>query len=71
LGTRLPGPNSIYLAQELKFAAPVKIGDTVTALVTVTEKRDDKRIITLKTTVSNQRGEVVVDGRAVIKKVGL
>lgn len=71
LGTRLPGPNSIYLAQDLKFTAPVKIGDTVTALVTVTEKRDDKRIITLKTTVSNQRGEVVVDGRAVIKKVGL
>jgi 3-hydroxybutyryl-CoA dehydratase len=71
LGTRLPGPNSIYLAQDLKFTAPVKIGDTVTALVTVTEKRDDKRIITLKTTVSNQRGEVVVDGRAVVKKVGL
>lgn len=71
LGTRLPGPNSIYLAQDLKFAAPVKIGDTVTALVTVTEKRDDKRIMMLKTTVSNQRGEVVVDGRAVIKKVGL
>jgi 3-hydroxybutyryl-CoA dehydratase len=71
LGTRLPGPNSIYLAQDLKFTAPVKIGDTVTAVVTVTEKRDDKRIITLKTTVSNQRGEVVVDGRAVVKKVGL
>ncbi len=71
LGTQLPGPNSIYLGQELKFTAPVKIGDTVTAVVTVTGKRDDKRIITLKTTVSNQRGEVVVDGSAVVKKVGL
>ncbi len=71
LGTQLPGPNSIYLGQNLKFTAPVKIGDTVTAVVTVTEKRDDKRIITLQTTVSNQHGEVVVDGNAVVKKVGL
>jgi 3-hydroxybutyryl-CoA dehydratase len=71
LGTQLPGPNSIYLGQELRFMAPVKIGDTVTAVVTVTEKRDDKRIIKLQTTVSNQRGEVVIDGTAVVKKAGL
>jgi 3-hydroxybutyryl-CoA dehydratase len=71
IGTKLPGPNSIYLGQDLKFTAPVKIGDTVTAVATVTEKRDDKRIIKLKTTVSNQRGEVVIDGSAVVKKVGM
>lgn len=71
LGTQLPGPNSIYLGQDLKFRAPVKIGDTVEVVVVVTEKRDDKRIIKLSTTVSNQRGEVVVDGTAVAKKAGL
>jgi 3-hydroxybutyryl-CoA dehydratase len=71
LGTQLPGPNSIYLEQDLKFRAPVKIGDTVTAAVTVTEKRDDRKIITLKTTVTNQRGKVVMDGSAVMKKVEL
>jgi 3-hydroxybutyryl-CoA dehydratase len=70
LGTELPGPDSIYLGQELKFTAPVKIGDTVTVTVTVTEKRDDKRIIKLQTTATNQRGEMVVDGNAVIKKAG-
>jgi 3-hydroxybutyryl-CoA dehydratase len=70
LGTQLPGPNSIYLGQDLKFTAPVKIGDTVTVTVTVTEKRDDKRIIKLRTTAANQRGEMVVDGSAVIKKAG-
>ena len=70
LGSKLPGPNSVYLGQDLRFTAPVKIGDTVTVTVTVTEKRDDKRIIKLHTTVSNQRGEVVIDGDAVIKKLG-
>ena len=71
LGTQLPGPNSVYLGQDLKFTAPVKIGDTVTAVATVTEKRDDKRIIKLRTVVSNQRGETVIDGSAVVKKMGL
>jgi len=70
LGTQLPGPNSIYLGQELRFTAPVKLGDTVTATVAVTEKRDDKQIIKLRTTVSNQRGEMVIDGTAVVKKAG-
>ena len=71
LGYHLPGPNTIYLGQDLKFTAPVKIGDTVTAEAVVMEKRDDKRIIKFKTTVTNQRGEIVVDGSAVVKKVGL
>ncbi|KLU61906.1 (R)-specific enoyl-CoA hydratase [Peptococcaceae bacterium CEB3] len=70
LGTQLPGPNSIYLGQELKFTAPVAVGDTVTATATVVEKRDDKRILKLKTTVTNQKGAVVVEGNAVVKKVG-
>jgi 3-hydroxybutyryl-CoA dehydratase len=70
LGTQLPGPSSIYLGQDLKFMAPVKIGDTLTVTATVTEKRDDKRIVKLRTTATNQRGEMVVDGNAVIKMAG-
>jgi 3-hydroxybutyryl-CoA dehydratase len=61
--------NSIYPAQDLKFAAPVKIGDTIT--VVVTGKRDDKRIIKLRTTTSNQHGEMVTDSSAVVRKAGL
>jgi 3-hydroxybutyryl-CoA dehydratase len=71
LGSQLPGPNSIYLGQDLSFVAPVKIGDTVKVVVTVTDKRDDKRIIKLRTTAYNQRGEMVINGIAVVKKMGL
>ena len=71
LGTQLPGPNSIYLGQDLNFVAPVKIGDTIKVVVTVTDKRDEKRIIKLRTTAYNQRSEMVIDGNAVVKKVGL
>ena len=68
LGTSLPGANTIYLAQELSFKAPVRIGDTVTAAVEVLEKIEDKRRIVLRTTVTNQDGVIVVDGKATMLK---
>ncbi|PKO55570.1 MAG: (R)-hydratase, partial [Betaproteobacteria bacterium HGW-Betaproteobacteria-19] len=42
-GTRLPGPGCIYLSQTLKFKAPVKVGDTVVARVTLTALKPEKR----------------------------
>lgn len=66
IGTRLPGPGTIYLGQTLKFKGPVYIDDSITATVTVTAIRADKPIVTLETTVANQRGEVVLSGEAVV-----
>ncbi len=68
IGMKLPGINTIYLSQNLKFIAPVHIGDTVTATVTVLEKIDKKKIILLQTTVVNQRGETIIDGDAAVMK---
>ena len=68
LGMKLPGPNTIYLSQSFRFTAPVKVGDTIKATVEVIKKQDDKKIITLKTQVWNQRNEMVIDGEAVVMK---
>ena len=65
LGTRLPGPGTIYLEQSLRFTAPVRIGDTVTARVKVVELLP-KRRARLTTTVLNQKGEPVVEGEALV-----
>jgi 3-hydroxybutyryl-CoA dehydratase len=65
LGTRLPGPGTIYLEQALRFTAPVRIGDTVTARVEVAELLP-KRRARLTTTVLNQKGEAVVEGEALV-----
>ena len=65
LGTRLPGPGTIYLGQNLKFKAPVRIGDTVTAKVTVTALDPAKKRVTLST-VCTVKGKVVIDGEAVV-----
>jgi len=49
LGTRLPGPGTIYLSQNLQFKAPVRIGDTVTAKVVVRELVSAKKRAILET----------------------
>jgi 3-hydroxybutyryl-CoA dehydratase len=64
LGNLLPGPGGIYLSQEVKFLAPVRIGDIITAKVEVIDLIPEKNRIKLKTTCTNQGGEVVVDGTA-------
>ncbi|WP_027415495.1 MaoC family dehydratase [Aneurinibacillus terranovensis] len=69
LGTQLPGTNTIYLSQNVKFKAPVKIGDTITAIAEVIEKKDDKKIIRLQTNLVNQDQKVVVEGEAVVMKM--
>ncbi len=64
LGTILPGYGTIYLSQEVKFLAPVRIGDTVTAKVEVLELIPEKNRAKFKTTCTNQDGKLVVDGIA-------
>jgi len=66
IGTKLPGAGTIYLDQSLKFLAPVRIGDTITARVEVTEIMDDKNKVRLKTDCINQEGMTVLEGEAVV-----
>ena len=67
LGNRLPGPGTIYLGQELKFMAPVYLGDDVTAQVEIIELKPEKKIVRLNTTCVNQDGKTVVSGVATVK----
>lgn len=66
LGTRLPGPGTVYLGQELRFVKPVVPGDTITATVRVRDKAAEKNIVTLDTTCTNQAGETVLTGVATV-----
>jgi 3-hydroxybutyryl-CoA dehydratase len=64
IGTELPGPGAIYLSQTLKFLKPVKIGDTITARVTLVELVRERNRIRLSTVCLNQHGEEVLTGEA-------
>ncbi len=65
LGTKLPGPGSIYLSQTLRFLAPVRIGNTVVATVTVKEIFAKKRRVVLDT-VCRIGETVVLEGEATV-----
>jgi 3-hydroxybutyryl-CoA dehydratase len=67
VGMKLPGPGTIYMAQELKFTAPVRIGDTIKAEGEVVELIPEKNIAVIKTTCTNQDGTVVLTGTATVK----
>ena len=66
LGYQLSERKVLYLSQTLKFTAPVFVDDTITATATVAKIREDKPIVTLETVCTNQNGETVVKGEAVI-----
>ena len=65
IASRLPGPGSIYLTQNLRFCAPVRAGDTVEARVTITDVILEKKRVALKT-VCSVAGKVVIDGDALV-----
>jgi acyl dehydratase len=62
----LPGPGSVFLHVDWSFKAAVRPGDEITAEAEVLEVRDDKPICTLRTTITNRDGTVVLDGTALV-----
>ena len=66
LGTRLPGPGTIYLGQDLRFRKPVGLGDTVTVTVTAKEKRPEKHTVVFDCRCVNQGGDEVITGTALV-----
>ena len=67
LGNHLPGPGTVYLGQELRFCAPVYLGDDITAEVEILDLREEKKIVKLSTTCTNQDGVAVITGQATVK----
>jgi acyl dehydratase len=64
IGTRLPGPGTIYLSQTFRFLRPVHVGDTLTARVEVAEIVRERNRVCLKTSCVNGQGDTVLEGEA-------
>ena len=68
LGTRLPGPGTIFMEQNLKFKMPVYIGDTLTVEVIFKEVLNSKKgVIKLENQITNQEGSIVTEGYSIVK----
>jgi phosphate acetyltransferase len=66
LGNRLPGAGTVYVAQDLRFLAPVHVDDTITVTVTAREKRPERHLVLFDCRCVNQRGEPVLEGLATV-----
>ncbi|HEY0844109.1 MAG TPA: bifunctional enoyl-CoA hydratase/phosphate acetyltransferase [Noviherbaspirillum sp.] len=66
LGTQFPGAGTVYVEQTLHFVLPVRVGDTLTVIVTVTGKDDETKRVSLDCQVVNQTGTAVLSGTAVV-----
>lgn len=64
IGTRLPGPGTIYLSQEFRFRRPVRLGESITARVEIAELAPERNRARLRTVCRNEAGEVVLEGEA-------
>jgi 3-hydroxybutyryl-CoA dehydratase len=65
----LPPPGGVSSRYEVKFVAPVRIGDTVTTALTLREARPDRRELVFRARTTNQRGETVLEGETVLKLI--
>lgn len=70
LAMELPGPGTIYLSQSLRFRLPVKIGDTITIKLEVTDKQDKRQLVTLDCKAYNQGEKLVASGSAQVMAPG-
>ena len=66
LGTRLPGPGTVYLGQTLQFRHPVRVGDTLTVRVEVKTRDVQRKLLTLACSCCNQEGDLVIAGEATV-----
>ncbi len=66
-GAQLTGQGSIYVKDERFFAAPVRVGDTITATVEIMDMNIEKKNMHLKALCTNQKGETVVSGKITVK----
>jgi 3-hydroxybutyryl-CoA dehydratase len=62
--TAILGSGGVHLSQNVVFKAPVRLGDTVTTVSEVVEKREEKYRLVVHSTLTNQNGTVVIDGKA-------
>ncbi|MBP1932647.1 MaoC family dehydratase [Ammoniphilus resinae] len=67
--TNLTGPGFVYVGQELNFKGPVYIGDTISVTVTVSNRKEEKGILALQTVVTNQDGQLILDGKSALMEL--
>ena len=64
VGMYLPGKNALYFSQILNFVSPCFINDIITVKGEIIDKNYATKIITVKTSIVNEKNELIINGEA-------
>tara|TARA_B110000438_G_scaffold1541_1_gene1523 strand:- start:987 stop:1418 length:432 start_codon:yes stop_codon:yes gene_type:complete len=64
IGMYLPGKNALYFSQTVNFVSPAFINDSITVKGEIIDKSDATKIITVKTSIMNQKNELLLNGES-------
>jgi len=64
VGMYLPGKHALHISQSLNFVNPCFIGEMITVEGKVIDKSASTKIIKLETTITNESGKRIIDGKA-------
>lgn len=71
IGTLIPGAGALWMSQSFDFLRPAYVGDTIEVVAEVKQKSPSTRILVLKITVKNQRGDELITGESSVKVLQL
>ncbi len=71
IGTKLPGDGALWMAQQLNFLKPARVGDCLTIRAEVIRKHERDEVIELSTDIFNQHNELLTNGFAKVKVINL
>ena len=69
IGTIMPGKGSILASQQIEYFSPIYIGDEVTTTVTISEIDEEKNLIHLSFTCTNQKEKTIAEGKSLVKMI--
>lgn len=67
IGMYLPGKNALYFSQSLNFVNQCLLNEKILVEGEIIDKSQAAKIITIKTTIINESGKIIVDGIARVK----
>jgi len=69
VGMYLPGESALYFSQSLNFISPCFINDKIVVKGEIIDKNHSTKIITVKTSIINQKNELILDGEAKVMMI--
>lgn len=71
IGKHIPGDGALWVSQSLRFLLPVRIGDELTIHAEITKIQERQQLLDLKSTISNQYKQVILEGESQVKLLEL